>query len=267
MSTGRTTALRLPERQPAIVRSAEQDALGQLDVATAALLSERSLLRRVDSKFVVPRSRIFDLLDAFRGDFSVVLSDGSPSASYETLYYDTPELALYHAHRRGRRPRSKVRVRHYAERDVCFLEVKTKDRYDVTDKQRVAHDSRQFGLTDSDRGMLATAIGTHEPLVPQIWVDFHRVTLVGVASEERVTLDLGLAFAMDDRETAFDDVVIAELKQPRFSLRSPGMHAFRELGVRPFRVSKYCVGVSLLAGIRQTHRFRPTVRELTRLAA
>ncbi len=41
-------------------------------------------------------------------------------ARYESIYLDTPDRALYHAHRCGRRPRYKVRIRHHVDRQLSL---------------------------------------------------------------------------------------------------------------------------------------------------
>ena len=197
--------------------------------------------------------------------FRVVLSEGERAASYESLYYDTPQRDFFHEHRRGVKPRHKVRIRHYVERNVCFLETKEKTKYGVTNKSRQLRDPRSFALSSEDRAWIASVVGPTAPLVPRCWITFPRVTLVGVHHEERVTFDLGVAFDRGDQHVAFEGVVIAEVKQPRFDARSPAMQALRSFHIRPRRVSKYCAGVSLLEPHIQTHVFRPIVRDLCRL--
>ena len=108
------------------------------------LLAARALQKRVDAKFVVSRSDLPELLTLLANDFQLVTSNGSRYATYETLYFDTAKYALFDAHRRGRRPRHKVRVRHYVERNVCYLETKTKDARGVTTKFRFPRAPRAF---------------------------------------------------------------------------------------------------------------------------
>jgi hypothetical protein len=244
----------------------ERDELARFGPASAELLEERALLKRVDTKFVLRREDVTEVLASLRDQFRVVTSGDERSAHYETLYFDTPDLRFYHDHRRGRRPRSKVRIRHYVERDVCFLEVKTKDRYDVTRKLRLEREPRSFALSDSDRALLADHLQTDAPLEAQCWIEFPRVTLVGVSTPERITLDLGVVMRDDLHEAQFCGAAIVEVKQPRFNARSNAMRALRSCGSRTRNLSKYCVATALFSGERKTNRFLPAIRLLTRLS-
>ena len=242
------------------------EALAPFEVCSSELLAARALQKRVDSKYMFSLSKLPALLETLSASFHIVLSDGQRAATYETLYYDTPDRALFDAHRRGRRPRHKVRVRHYAERNLCFLETKTKDRYSVTTKHRYLRDARAFDLTEADREQIIEAIGDVGELVPTVWLDFRRVTLVGIDHLERMTFDLGLAMRADGNEVGFPDVCIAELKQARFASQSPGVQALRAFGIRPGSMSKYCIAVSTLLFPDRTTPFRATTRRLERLS-
>ncbi|MBN1961107.1 MAG: VTC domain-containing protein [Deltaproteobacteria bacterium] len=45
-------------------------------------------------------------------------------AHYVTHYYDSPNFELFCDHRRGKRIRYKIRVRHYLDRKLSFTEIK-----------------------------------------------------------------------------------------------------------------------------------------------
>src|SRR5690606_37962051 len=85
--------------------------LAHLSTASSELLAQRSLLTRIDRKFVTTASAASAFLSSLGDDYRLVLAAGSPWAQYETNYYDTPELTSFNEHLRGRRPRYKVRVR------------------------------------------------------------------------------------------------------------------------------------------------------------
>ena len=60
-------------------------------------------------------------------------------------------------------------------------------------------------------------------------------------------------------------VAIAELKQPRYSQRSPAVEAFRGLHLREYGLSKYCLATTQLAQVRG-NTFKPVVRFLEKLS-
>ena len=243
---------------------AELAELSRYEPVSPELFAARALLRRVDSKFVASRALIQPLLRELATEFHVAMSAGHPLGTYETLYFDTPQFDFFHQHRRGRRPRNKVRIRHYVERDLCYLEIKTKDRYSVTNKNRFARDAGNFELGPDDFAAIELAIGKRAALVPSAWIHFPRVTLVGVTYPERLTIDLGIAMKANGTAHSFDGVSIIEIKQPRFDGRSPAFLALRRLGIRRHRVSKYCVSLTAAAAVRPVGTFLPALRTLYR---
>lgn len=251
---------------PESVRASIERQLEGFALGNADLLAQRELLKRVDTKFVVPAHSLGALLESLRGGFALLTAEGAPLDDYVSVYFDTPEHALYHAHRVGRRPRSKVRIRHYSRRDVCFLEVKTKDKYNVTSKFRKKRKSRDFELSEADRSVLEPILGQLAfGLEPVMRIEFPRVTLLSLHDEERLTLDLGVTFRGPLGAREHSNAVIAEIKQSHFGPRTPGMRAFREIGVRPFSISKFCVAVAELGGVEQISPFKPALRTLSRL--
>src|SRR6267142_2447014 len=103
-----------------------QELLAPFASAPPDLVVRRELSRRADSKFVVPPAVAAELLTLLAGDYAVLAAGDGLVAWYRTLYFDTPELDFFNAQRRGRRVRHKVRIRHYPDRHVTRLEVKTR---------------------------------------------------------------------------------------------------------------------------------------------
>ena len=125
-----------------------------------------------------------------------------------------PIATLYHAHRCGRRPRYKVRIRHHVDRQLSFLEIKSKTNSGRTVKRRLALPYGQNHLGAPERQF----IEAHAPvdgvrLMPCVSISFLRLTLVGKDLNERLTFDRDVTFAGGPREEHFSRVVIAEVKQ------------------------------------------------------
>ena len=239
--------------------------LEQFVAASDDLLRARALQQRVDRKYVLPIGTLEPLLERLRGDFLVVKSGGQTIARYETVYFDTPGLQLYHAHRRGRRPRFKVRIRHHHDRRRTYLEVKRKTQSDVTVKSRLELHFGQSQLDARARGF----IDAHSPigaglLVPCLSVVFRRITLVTAAVDERLTLDCDLLFAGESRSERLTGVVIAEIKQGRYSTTTGAAVAFRSLNIREQTFSKYCVGTARVAPVRM-NTFKPAFRSVEQM--
>src|SRR5688572_15659524 len=111
-------------------------ALIDFPLAEPALVRARDLQRRIDAKYILDVGKLPELVAAFAGSFAALGVGSGRIATYENLYFDTPDLRCFHDHRRGRRLRQKVRIRSYPERGVSFLEVKTKRSELLTDKRR-----------------------------------------------------------------------------------------------------------------------------------
>lgn len=242
-------------------------ALEAFDDASAELLRARLLQQRIDRKYLLPKRLLDPLLTCLSADYRIVRSAGWPAATYETWYFDTPERQMYEDHRRGRGRRYKVRVRHHVERKLTFLEVKRKDVSDRTTKARL---ERRFGDCTLD-AEAAAFIERHSPyraarLSPRLFIAFRRATLVGEAVNERLTLDWDLELGDDRRRVSLPHVVIAEVKQGRYSHGSPAVATLRTLHVREQAISKYCLASVTLAGVRG-NTFRPALRAVERLSA
>jgi len=227
------------------------------------VLEERALQRRVDTKFILNRATLEQVLSSLAGDYGLLKAAGEPVATYRTLYFDTEDLLCLREHHCGRRPRYKVRVRHYTDRRVSFLEVKRKTSADTTVKERrsISYDGENLA------GEEHAFINDHNPidarqLVPGLRTDFGRITLVGLHTMERVTFDVRLGFAGDGRCAELPGAIVAEVKQDRIRPRSPVMLALRGAGVRPASMSKYCTAAMLLLPDIPLNRFRPTLRTL-----
>lgn len=238
-----------------------------LETASMELLQKRALLRRTDSKFLLSPAQLARVVAEIAESYRLVRSGGHARSRYETLYFDTPELRCFHDHRRGRRPRHKVRCRHYPERGLSYLEVKTKHNEYTTHKHRRALD---FGDNDLS-GAELEFISAHcdlppQSLRPRVWTNFWRSTLVGVDTTERITVDTNLELVRGDRVIQLANVVIMEVKQAHFDVRSPVMLALRGRGLQSVSASKYCTASVLHDRDLRFNRLKPAIRRVARLS-
>lgn len=249
------------------------DSVNVLDLAThfavahPALADTRSLQHRVDRKFLLAERKLELLLPRLQASFSVLPAGRQLWARYESIYFDTASLALFHAHRCDRRPRVKVRIRRHLDRQLAFLEVKRKDVSGRTTKYRLLIPMTQSELGGRELEFIAA----HTPyatisLIPTMVITFVRLTLVANETQERLTLDRALRFACDGRLQQVPGLVVGEVKQLEFANRSGSVEAFRVTGAREVSFSKYCVGTVLLAGV-PAHVFKPGLRAMARLTA
>ncbi len=233
--------------------------------APPELVFERALRYRADSKFVLSASNAAALLLRLTGDYAAVAAGAGFVASYRTLYFDTAQLDFFHAHRRGRRVRHKARVRHYADRALTLLEVKTRqsDLY----ASKIWRD-REYGddaLRADDQEFIRAHTGTSANVLPQVWTDFRRLTFVGLQTNERITIDVDLAFDAGPGAIPLAGVAIVEVKQWPHSRATPVMTVLRRSGCRPSGISKYCVAIAMTRPHVRRNRLLPDLRALARV--
>jgi hypothetical protein len=238
-----------------------ESALAALPAASSELLSRRELLRRTDTKFVVDRSALERLIDELADEYAVLRAGDQSIATYKNLYFDTADLQCFHDHRRGRRIRRKVRIRHYPDRSLSFLEVKIKRGDLVTDKRRRQID---YGTEALDGDQLAF-LTKHAPaldLAPALRIDYRRIAVVHLHEEERLTIDLDLVAEYEGRRNAFEGAVIVELKRPPHSRAStPALRALARFRASAF--SKYCAAMIRLRPEVRHNRLLPTLRGIS----
>ncbi|HUQ08535.1 MAG TPA: polyphosphate polymerase domain-containing protein [Kofleriaceae bacterium] len=240
----------------------------EFPAASVELREGRELLRRVDTKFLCPREIALDVVATLVGNYAALPTPGGNLATYRSLYFDTSDLRCYHDHRRGRRLRHKVRIRHYPERELTYLEVKTKRNEAVTDKQRQQLAFRAEHLGDGEQAFLAgvTDLPVHD-LRPMMRIDFRRLSLVSLHSAERVTIDCDLVAAtLDGAQWDAGDRVVVEVKQAPFCVRTPVMRALLAHGQREQSMSKYTIATAFVRPELRKNRLLPALKAIERMA-
>lgn len=241
-----------------------QDLLGRFPLASPELLARRELRRRTDTKFVLSPAAAGCLLRELARDYAVLASGTKLIASYQTLYFDTPGLEFFHAHRRGRRVRHKARIRQYVDRNLAILEIKTRRNEFKTVKISRERPYGNVELTADDQSFVDASTGIGQNVIPQTWTHFQRVTLLSLDAGERVTLDLNLSVGMDGSSRSLEGIVIVEVKQWPYRRTTSAMSALRTIGLRPGWASKYCTAIALTRPGVRLNRLLPGLRALER---
>jgi len=130
--------------------------LSDFNSITLKEVQKASLMRRKDSKFMFSCVHVPSLLSMVQEHYRVLEIDGLRSHEYQTMYYDTPDLEMYHMHHRGMANRHKVRFRKYGTSDIHFLEVKKKNSKGVTIKNRIKTNGMDDTILTSEEEFLST---------------------------------------------------------------------------------------------------------------
>lgn len=239
----------------------------RFDSINLAEIKQFALLDRTDTKFVMSLPQLCRALDGVKDQYRILDVNGVRLNHYQTLYFDTAGFELYRNHHNGGRNRYKLRYRQYVDTDLCYLEIKFKDNKERTVKSRKQVPCLETSLS----GSAADFIREHSPYDPEafdptILNRFWRMTLVSKNRIERLTIDLNVNYFHQDQVYAWPDVVIAEVKQPKYSLESDFVQMMKQEGIHPRGFSKYCMGVSQLFGnYVPTNNFKPNMLLMERL--
>ncbi|MBR1538872.1 MAG: VTC domain-containing protein, partial [Bacteroidales bacterium] len=161
--------------------------------------------------------------------------------------------------------RQKVRTRSYVSSGLSFLEIKRKNNKGRTSKKRIGipiSELEDFSADEAACDYLSRKSWfTAEELSPVLETLFSRITLVNPAKTERLTIDTCLQFnnMRTGRAASLRNAVIIELKQDGHAY-SPMRHILLDHRVKPVRISKYCVAVTLTDPAARSGRFKSKVR-------
>ena len=213
------------------------------------------LMYRMDTKYVMNVDDAIRLLDDVREDYHVLEIASQRIGTYSSLYFDTSDRKMFHAHVTGRFPRYKVRERTYSQNGLKFFEIKQKNNTGRTSKRRISISENSHEAS----GWISKQTPFHaDELMPVITNFFERITLINNEKTERVTLDFNLYFRTPSGmiTQVYDRVVIVELKQDK-TADSPIRKYLRSKGIRSENISKYCIGLLLTEYKSNYKQYKP----------
>jgi len=245
--------------------------LSRFEPITLERMDSIRLMNRIDTKFVTDTLMLKSILeDALNQGYMIFESDGERLHAYDSIYFDTDDLRMFTEHRRGKLARQKVRTRVYCESGLCFLEVKKKNNHSRTRKKRIEIPPADFqdfrSNPEACLWLSSHSDYSDDEVSPEVETFFNRITLVNKGLTERLTIDTSVAF-MNLRTGASADLgaaVIIELKQDGRT-HSEMKDILLKHRVKPFRISKYCIGVSLTDSRVRTGRFKEKIRYIDKL--
>ena len=224
-------------------------------------MDEVSLMNRVETKYVFSAGKLMDLLNRLPGNYRVLEIDSVRTFPYNTTFLDTSSLLFYTQQLTGKLNRHKVRYRYYESTGLSFLEIKKRTNKNRTIKWRIENRLNTNSPDESASEFLKEYLPYgFLSLKPVLINGFNRITLVGTELKERVTLDYDITFTNPDgRISQLPFLAVAELKRERHSGQSPFGNTMKQLGLRPRRFSKYCVGSALIADIPRKNTIKPNL--------
>lgn len=245
--------------------STAHNILHELDPITLAEMDSVKLMNRTDTKFLFTIDEFDKVMQEISQFYRVLEVEGQRLNRYKTLYYDTSNLSLYLAHHNGHLNRYKVRHRTYMESNTGFLEVKFKNNKGRTIKSRVKeYAPPTIWEGESEKFLLKVQPFSPEILIPTVWVNYGRYTLVHRTEPERLTIDTNLEFIRDPVQKKLTGLIIAEVKQDKRK-PSPFLRMMRKYHIHEGGMSKYCMGVALTYDDVKKNNFKPKLLTLKHL--
>lgn len=216
------------------------------------------LMNRVDTKYVVTETQLLLILQNIRTSYYAQEVSGNRFAPYKTVYYDTPDLTMYIIHHNRHLVRDKVRVRTYLDSDLSFAKSSTKATR-PNEQKRIQVEPIANIIDNAEAAAFLAEKQPYEvsTLSPKLVTLFDRITLVNFGKTERLTIDCNLKFnnLSNDATASMAPLVVMELKQDgrAYSLLKDVLF---DLRIKPFKISKYCIGTCLTRPDVKQNRFK-----------
>jgi len=240
--------------------------------------NKAALMNRVDTKYLLPRSKLANLLEALAGEYTILNEGDKRIFTYETTYFDSASKRFYLAHHNGKLNRHKVRFRRYVESNTGFMEVKLKNNKGRTIKKRVPMDCQVPDERKVNSFVLGCLGDDSTKLETSLFVNYRRMTLLNKYYPERLTIDLDVSFQCADTNiengaTAqkgatqkLEDIFIVELKREGKQKGTSYSRWATSHGFKPIKFSKYCMGLILThdKNLKQ-NRFKKTILQLIKI--
>jgi hypothetical protein len=265
------------ERRPeqaistAVSRALVEAAAARFEPISLSTVEQRAgLASRSERKYIFDMGTFESLIGALGSRYEILEIGDQRVFSYDSVYFDSPDLIVYRHHVQGRRKRFKSRTRLYSESGPCYFELKCKGVRGQTVKRRFELPVEEHGLlTEESLAFLGRELGRYGVALPSslrsgLRTHYRRLTLVNRLDSERLTFDFELAFSLgQERHSIRPGTVLLETKKGiGDAMRSPDAgKILLGLNVRPVKsCSKYCLGIALMHPDIHANRFRRLIR-------
>ena len=235
------------------------------DKTTLAEMNSVSLMKRVDTKFILKESQLLEVLSKLYDDYKILQIDQERLMKYSTLYFDSQNKKCFKDHHNGKLNRYKIRMRKYLVSDICFLEIKKKNNLGITNKIRRQIKDFETDLTLDSKEFITNSNINNIFLEPSLYNNFSRMTFVNKSEAERLTIDVDLSFSFGAKEKKFDKLVVIEIKQEGKRLNTTINRVLKSMSILPTNFSKYCIGISNTLDNIKSNGFKEINLEINKL--
>jgi len=230
------------------------------------------LMNRTDTKYLTDMKTLPAILEKLENiGYYVFEIFGDRIHEYRSMYYDTPDLQMYLDHHNRRLVRQKLRTRCYVSSGRTFVELKLKNNHGRTKKKRLEIPHEEYAVESFKNpevlSWLEERMGCSlDNVSPALETTFSRITLVNPDMTERSTIDFDLCFHNERTGLSADmgRLVIIEVKQDG-NTPSPMREILLNSRVKPFRISKYCIGTAMTDPFVRSGRFKQKLMMINKM--
>ena len=237
----------------------------KFDKTTLAEMNSVSLMKRVDTKFILKESQLLEVLSKLYDDYKILQIDQERLMKYSTLYFDSQNKKCFKDHHNGKLNRYKIRMRKYLVSDICFLEIKKKNNLGVTNKIRKQIKDFETDLSLDSKDFITNSNINNLLFEPSLYNNFSRMTFVNKSKAERLTIDVDLSFSFGAKEKKFEKLVVIEVKQEGKRLNTTINRVLKSMSILPTNFSKYCIGISNTLDNIKSNRFKEINLKINKL--
>lgn len=243
-----------------------QQILTSFKSVTLADLDSVSLMNRQDTKYVFSVKKLPAVLQKLSMYYAILEIDNLRLMSYSNIYFDTDDFMFYTKHHNGHLNRHKIRNRQYDDSNIAFCEVKFKSNKSRTEKKRKGISELFEEFDDVAKAFLAKLSPIEsEQLSAKLFMHFDRITLVHKNWKDRCTIDLNLKANTKERAFEYKNVVIAEIKQEKFSPQSDFNQVLKSEKIYPMGFSKYCISMAKVYPELKQNNFKIKITHLNKI--
>jgi len=246
--------------------------LDNFDPIELSQMDSVRLMNRIDTKYLTDINTVEKVLrKAAQSGYLALEIQDKKAHPYKSLYYDSPDLRMYLDHHNRRLTRQKLRTRSYSNGQT-FLELKTKNNHGRTKKKRIEISSDNYLMANFASceqigcWLESKLFYSWQELSPALETEFSRITLVNPEMTERATIDFELNFnnIRNGLQSDLGQLAIIEVKQDS-NTQSTLRDILLEERVKPFRISKYCIGTALTNRSIKRCRFKEKIILINKL--
>ena len=225
-----------------------------------------SLMNRQDTKYVFSEDKLEAVLQKLSKFYRILEIEGLRQMSYSNIYFDTDDFVFYNNHHRGKLNRYKIRNRQYDDSNLAFCEVKFKSNKSRTQKNRQVIKEMFEEYDEASKEFLNDLSPVHSSkLKAKLFMRFDRITLVHKDWKDRCTIDLNLEASNKKNDFEFKGIVIAEIKQEKFTPQCDFNLVLKSEKIYPQGFSKYCMSLAKVYPELRMNRFKPRMLMLDKI--